>query len=221
MPKKIDNLSCSECGQLHCYRRNKRFPDHCLTEATDDGQIEASVATYRGDSEDARVAHAAAEVEGLYYCKISRVEEIVAFARRIKAKRIGIASCLGLIEETKIFAKVLRAADLEPYTVLCKVGSVDKTDIGIPDNLKIQCGTFEACCNPILQAQLLNAEKTELNVIMGLCVGHDSLFIKHSDALVTTLVTKDRTNGHNPVATLYTSKAYSRRILDPDHLKKL
>ncbi|MDR3221232.1 MAG: DUF1847 domain-containing protein, partial [Candidatus Accumulibacter sp.] len=170
---------------------------------------------------DARVARAAAEVEGLYYCKISRVEEIVAFAKRIDAKRIGIASCFGLIEESKIFAKVLRAAGLEPYTVLCKVGSVDKASIGIPDKLKIQCGAFEACCNPILQAELLNAEQTQLNVIMGLCVGHDSLFTKHSDALVTTLVTKDRTNGHNPASTLYTVKTYSRRILDPDYLKKL
>jgi uncharacterized metal-binding protein len=221
MSKKIDDLSCSDCGQLHCYRHNKKYPKHCLTEAADSARIEATAETYRGDSLDARVARAAAEVEGLYYCKISRVEEVIAFARRIDAERIGIASCLGLIEETKVFAKVLRAAGLTPYTVLCKVGSIDKGDIGIPDNLKIQCGTFEACCNPILQARLLNAEQTQLNVIMGLCVGHDSLFTKYSDALVTTLVTKDRTNGHNPVSTLYTIKTYSKRILDPNHLKKL
>ena len=221
MSKKIENLSCSECGQLHCYRHDKKFPDFCLTETTDDEQIDATRQTYRGDSQDARVARAAAEVEGLYYCQISRVEEIVAFARRIDAKRIGIASCLGLIEETKIFTKVLRAAGLEPFTVLCKVGSVDKSEIGIADHLKIQCGSFEACCNPILQAQLLNQQKTELNVIMGLCVGHDSLFTKYSDALVTTLVTKDRTTGHNPAVALYTSKTYSKRILDPAHLKAL
>jgi uncharacterized metal-binding protein len=221
MPKKIDNLSCSECGQLHCYRRNKKFPDYCLTEATDTEQVNATREIYRGDSQDALVAKAAAEVEGLYYCKISRVEEIVAFAKRINATRIGIASCLGLIEETRIFTKVVRAAGLEPFTVLCKVGSVDKSEIGIPDNLKIQCGTFEACCNPILQAQLLNAEKTHLNVIMGLCVGHDSLFTKHSEALVTTLVAKDRVTGHNPAVTLYTTKTYSRHVLDPEHLKSL
>ncbi|MBS1154551.1 MAG: hypothetical protein H6R07_475 [Proteobacteria bacterium] len=218
---KIENLSCSECGQLHCYRRDKKFPNFCLTEATEEAQVDTTVETYRGESQDALVARAAAEVEGLYYCQISRVEEIVAFAKRINATRIGIASCLGLLEETKIFTKVLRAAGLEPYTVLCKVGSVDKTDIGIPDGLKIQCGTFEACCNPILQAQLLNQEQTQLNVIMGLCVGHDSLFIKYSEALVTTLVTKDRVTGHNPAVTLYTSKTYSKRILDPEHLRKL
>jgi uncharacterized metal-binding protein len=218
---RMEDISCSECGQLHCYRRDKKFPDFCLTEAADPGQLAGSVDTFRGDSHDALVARAAAEVEGLYYGKISRVEEIVSFAKRIAAERIGIASCLGLIDETKIFVKVLRAAGLQPYTVLCKVGSIDKTEVGIPDHLKIQCGSFEACCNPILQAQLLNAEKTQLNVIMGLCVGHDSLFTKYSEALVTTLVTKDRVTGHNPAVTLYNSRFYSKRILDPDYLRSL
>lgn len=218
---KIENLSCSECGQFHCYRQDRKYPRFCLTETTDEAQVQETIATYRGDAQDAKVARAAAEVEGLYYCQLSRVEEIVAFARRIDAVRIGIATCLGLIEETRIFCKVLRAAGLEPHTVLCKVGSVDKTDIGIPDSLKIQCGAFEACCNPVLQARLLNQEKTQLNVIMGLCVGHDALFIKHSEALVTTLITKDRLTGHNPAVALYTSGTYSKRILDPEHLKKL
>jgi uncharacterized metal-binding protein len=218
---KIENLSCSECGQLHCYRQDKKFPDFCLTESVTPETLAQTLEVYRGDSIDAKVSKAAAEVEGLYYGKLSRVEEIVAFARRIDAVRIGIASCFGLIEETRIFCKVLRAADLEPYTVLCKVGSTDKTDIGIDEQLKIKSGTFEACCNPILQAQMLNRANTQLNVIMGLCVGHDALFTKYSEALVTTLVTKDRVTGHNPAVALYTSKTYSKRILDADYLAKL
>ncbi len=218
---KVDVLSCSECGQLNCYRHQKKYPDFCLSEAVDDGVVEATVETYRGDSQDGLVARAAAEVEGLFYGEITRVEEIVAFARRIKATRIGIATCFGLIEESKIFAKVLRAAGLEPYTVLCKVGSVDKTEIGIDEELKVQSGAFEGCCNPILQAKLLNAAKTQLNVIMGLCVGHDSLFSKYSEALVTTLIAKDRVTGHNPAVALYTAKSYNKRILNPEHLAKL
>ena len=75
--------------------------------------------------------------------------------------------------------------------------------------------SYEAICNPILQAQLLNEQKTDLNVIVGLCVGHDSLFIKHSDAPVTTLITKDRVLGHNPAAALYTSNFYYQRLLQP------
>jgi uncharacterized metal-binding protein len=81
--------------------------------------------------------------------------------------------------------------------------------------LKVKKGSYEAICNPILQAKLLNEQKTDLNVIVGLCVGHDSLFIKYSDALVTTLITKDRVLGHNPAAALYTSNFYYQRLLQP------
>jgi uncharacterized metal-binding protein len=162
------------------------------------------------------MARAAAETEGLYYCKATRVEEIVIFARRIGARRIGIATCMGLIQEAKTFARILRAKNLEPYTVVCKVGSVDKNEIGIPDEVKVRRGGYEAMCNPILQARLLNKEKTDLNVLIGLCVGHDSAFCKHSRAPVTTLVAKDRVLGHNPIAALYASHSYYKRLLAPD-----
>jgi uncharacterized metal-binding protein len=214
MPKKPD-ISCSDCGLLNCYRHDKSFPDFCLTEAADREVVESVSKNYRGQGRDAVIARAAAEVEGTYYGKLTRVEEIIAFANRIGAKRIGIATCIGLIQETRIFVKVLKAHGLEPYTVLCKVGSVDKTEIGIPEDLKVKNGSYEAICNPILQAKLLNEQKTDLNVIVGLCVGHDSLFIKNSDAPVTTLITKDRVLGHNPAAALYTSNFYYQRLLQP------
>ena len=67
-------------------------------------------------------------------------------------------------------------------------------------------------CNPVMQAKILNKEKTDMNIIMGLCVGHDSLFYKYSEALVTTLVAKDRVMGHNPVAALYTSESYYGKL---------
>ena len=69
-------------------------------------------------------------------------------------------------------------------------------------------------CNPILQARLLNEAHTDLNVVIGLCVGHDSLFYKYSDAYVTTLVTKDRVTGNNPAAALYTATSYYRKKLN-------
>ena len=60
--------------------------------------------------------------------------------------------------------------------------------------------------------KLLNEAETDLNVVVGLCVGHDSLFFRHSDALVTVLVAKDRVTGHNPAAVLYTSHSYYQRL---------
>ena len=214
MPPKA-SLSCSECGQLNCYRRDKAFPKFCLTQNAGPALIRDTTRRYRGNSLDARAARAAAEVEGTYYGKLTRVEEIIAFANRIGARKIGIATCIGLIQETRLFVKVLKAHGLESYCVLCKAGSVDKTEIGIPEELKVRKGSYEAICNPILQARLLNRRKTDLNVIVGLCVGHDSLFIKHSKALATTLITKDRVTGHNPAAALYTSNFYYQRLLNP------
>jgi len=185
-----------------------------LTETTDASFIESCNDIYRGDGIDARTEYAAAEIEGTYYGKLTRVEEIIAFARRISAVKIGVATCIGLMQETKVFVKILRANDLEPYTVICKVGSVDKTEIGIPEDMKVQKGSHETTCNPILQAKLLNQQKTDLNVVVGLCVGHDSLFMRHSEALVTTLITKDRVLGHNPAAALYTAGFYYKKLLE-------
>jgi uncharacterized metal-binding protein len=74
--------------------------------------------------------------------------------------------------------------------------------------------TGAVMCNPIMQAEVLNQAGTDFNVVMGLCVGHDSLFYKYSEALVTTLVAKDRVLAHNPVGALYQAKAYYRNKLD-------
>lgn len=217
---KPDVLTCSECGQLNCSRHDRQYPDICATLDLAPEERAELVALYGGDSRDAVITRASAEVEGAYYCKINRIEETVAFARRIGAKRLGIATCIGLIAETKILVDILRLAGFETRTAVCKVGSIDKTEIGVAEDLKIKPG-FEACCNPILQARTLNRAKTDLNVVVGLCVGHDSLFYRHSEAPVTTLVVKDRVLGHNPVAGLYTVKSYSKRMLDPDRLKDL
>ena len=92
------------------------------------------------------------------------------------------------------------------------MGSVDKEKLGVPDGDKVRPGTFEPACNPVAQARILNEVGTDLNVIVGLCVGHDMLFTRHSAAPVTTLVVKDRVTGHNPVAVLYGQNFYYRRL---------
>lgn len=209
-------LSCSECGVFNCHSKKQTFPDFCLTTNTDQAELEKVVDLYRGNDLTARIARTAAEIEGLYYGKLTRVEEIIAFAKRLGAKKIGIATCIGLINETKIFTKILKAKGLESYSVLCKVGAVDKSQVGIPDELKVNKGCHESLCNPVMQATLLNQQQTDLNVINGLCVGHDSLFIKYSEAPVTTLITKDRVTGHNPAAALYTSGFYYKRLLQEE-----
>ena len=101
---------------------------------------------------------------------------------------------------------------LDVVSVICKVGGVDKSRVGITDGEKLNLGGHESMCNPIAQAELLNSEKTEFNVLLGLCVGHDSLFLKYSEACCTVLAVKDRVLGHNPLAAVYTCDSYNKYI---------
>ena len=142
------------------------------------------------------------------YCQWPRLKETVVFCQRMGYRKVGLAFCVGLYKEAKVVADLLRKNGLEVVSAVCKSGGVDKAETGIPDEKKLNPGQFEAMCNPILQAKLLNEQKTEFNIALGLCVGHDSLFYRYSDAMVTTLVAKDRVLAHNPCGAIYCAEGY-------------
>lgn len=137
---------------------------------------------------------------------------------KLGVKKLGIASCIGLLDEASIYAKIVRTAGIETKTVICKVGAIDKTEIGLPDQLKVCPGCNESCCNPALQAQVLNDWGADLNVLVGLCVGHDAIFTRHSKAPAVTFIVKDRVLGHNPAAAIYTSKFYYKRASERNNV---
>jgi uncharacterized metal-binding protein len=141
-----------------------------------------------------------------------RIQETIEFAHRMKYKRLGLVFCLGLRPEAKIVEKLLASEGFEVVSALCKLGRTPKESIGIRDDQKINIGCFESMCNPIAQAFVMNEENTEFNIVMGLCVGHDSLFLKYSDAPSTVLAAKDRLLGHNPLAAIYTIDTYYRSL---------
>lgn len=200
-------LSCVDCGTQNCKFKDRTYPDFCLTTNLSEDDAKWAAERYEEDrNHEVMVASAEVEFEG--YCQWTRVQEIMEFARKIGAKKIGIANCIGLVNEARIFAKILRANGFEAYSVICKVEGRAKSSMGIPEKCE-QIGP--AMCNPILQARLLNQAKTDLNVVIGLCVGHDSLFYRYSEAYVTTLVTKDRVTGNNPAAALYTANSYYKK----------
>ena len=184
--------------------------------------IDDSFHEYRGSSEDAKIARVATVVEGLCYqptpgsdtinARWTRVEDTIAFAKLMGYQKIGIATCIGLLDETNRLARSLEPQGFKALSVCCKTGSKDKLELGIAETDKVRPGTFEPACNPIAQARLLNSAGTDMNIIVGLCVGHDMLFSKHSIAPVTTLVVKDRVTGHNPVSVLYGQNFYYKRL---------
>ena len=118
------------------------------------------------------------------------------------------AICIGLENEARIIHKIL-AKDFEVHSVCCKVLGFNKDDFGLE---KLHGEGFEAACNPIGQAMVLNKEKTQLNIILGLCIGHDILFTEHSKAPVTTLAVKDRVLAHNPLGAIYSNYYLENRF---------
>ena len=205
-------LSCVDCGTQNCKYKDRTYPEFCQTTGLDEADWQWAVERYN-EADNHRVMVASAEVEYEGYCRLTRVEEIMTFARKMGYRRIGIANCIGLQNEARIFARILRDNGFDVFSVICKVGGKAKSSMGIPKECE---SSGAAMCNPVLQARLLNQAGTQLNVVIGLCVGHDSLFYKYSDAYVTTLVTKDRVTGHNPAAVFYTSNSYYRNKLKKD-----
>jgi uncharacterized metal-binding protein len=139
----------------------------------------------------------------------TRIRELIEYARILHYSKIGIAGCIGLIEESKLLARILTEAGFRVVLISCMAGGAPRAKFGLEER---KSGSHFAC-NPIMQAEVLNREKTELNVMVGLCLGHDILFIKHSQAGVTPLIVKDRVTGHNPIAALYTSRSYYQKKL--------
>lgn len=142
-----------------------------------------------------------------------RVQEICEFAKKMGYQKLGIAFCAGLYPEAKALTDILEAQEFETVSVVCKAGATPKEFIGIREEEKIRIGQFESMCSPIVQAAILNEEHTDFNILVGLCVGHDSLFLKYSAAWCTALIAKDRVLGHNPAGALYTSGTYYARML--------
>jgi len=144
-----------------------------------------------------------------------RIVEIIEFAHKMNFKRLGFVFCLGFRKEARVVEKILSSNGFEVLSAICKVGGVPKEEIDIQDDQKIHIGAFEPMCNPIAQAFMLNQEKTDYNVMMGLCVGHDSLFLKYAKAPCTVFAVKDRLLGHNPLAAIYTVDSYYRSLKNP------
>jgi len=145
--------------------------------------------------------------------RLPRVEELIQFSRKCGYKRLGIAHCGALMKEAGLLTGILEKNGFEVITVQCKTGAVPKERIGIkPEHKIFGPENWETMCNPIAQAMILNEAGVDLAIMLGLCIGHDTLFIKYCEVPLTVLAVKDRVLGHNPLAALYLSESYYRRL---------
>jgi len=179
---------CAHCKDKDCYEGKDCF-----------GLADRARKEYEGY--ELRSMRASGKIEAEHYMKKTRLEELMLYAREMGYKRLGIAFCVGLSSEARTVADILIKNDFEVHSACCKVCGIDKSELRV---LKMhgEDGN-EAVCNPVGQAICLAECGTEMNIVIGLCVGHDMLFTKHSKAPVTTFIVKDRVLAHNPAGAIY------------------
>ena len=206
--------SCAQCAIHACYQQDhSKMPANCPMRQAD--QMQKAFAVYSQPAyQDFYIQSCIVEAEG--YGEWPRLREVMEFSKRMGYTRLGLAFCAGLHREAALVDRIFRKNGFEVVSVICKTGSIPKDRAEVPPEFRVRPGSYEAMCNPIAQAELLNQAETQFNICLGLCVGHDSLFYKYCDAPVTTLVAKDRATGHNPAAAIYCADGYFKTRLDPD-----
>ncbi len=221
------SADCASCAvrDKPCRVKGGTGPNWCPTTAC--GELLASALAEYREPGIADFALAASVQEGECYANRgvtpyvlqpakSRIEELVEFSNRMGYRKLGLAFCGGMAHEAGLLSGILRTRGFVVVSVTCKVGAVPKETIGVKEQEKVRVGEFEPMCNPISQARFLDAAGTDFNIMLGLCIGHDSLFLKHIKGLTTVFAVKDRVTGHNPLAPLYTSRSYYQRLLKPN-----
>jgi len=199
-------MNCAMCGIQACKKGLENVPKNCPSL---DEEIENLKELYKTE-ENYTMAKVAAKLSTQY--GRTRIEETIDFAKQCGYKKIGLAFCSALASEAKIINKVFTYHGFETESIMCKVGRISKEIVDLEkSNMPM--------CNPITQAEFLNQAKTDFNVVIGLCVGHDSLFIKYSEAPVSVLAVKDRVLAHNPLGAVYLAdKFYKDKLFPPKEI---
>ncbi|MGV9199644.1 MAG: DUF1847 domain-containing protein, partial [Promethearchaeia archaeon] len=199
--------TCHKCNSINfCSVGRKSKLENCPMKIAEDALQEAEK-LYETNEEIKQATKVASTVEAKGYIKWPRLKDTIEYAKGRGYKTLGLAFCVGMLKEARKIAEILEKYGFKVTSVCCKTGSVKKTEVGVPEEYNIKSKTGYTIgwitCNPAGQALVLNKFKTDMNIIVGLCVGHDITFTELSDAPVTTLIAKDRSTIYNPAAILF------------------
>lgn len=206
--------TCANCKMLVCLDKEKdpeRMPKNCPMQ--DEKYLKDIFEEYK-DPEINRfyVATKSSRQPNTAPSFVPRLRYVIDLCKKMGYKRIGLAFCVGFQDEADLYSKILRKHGLEVISVSCCNGGFNIADHGV----KLPAGCdFDAACNPIGQARLMNENNVEFNLVMGLCAGHDSLFMRFANAMSTVICVKDPATGHCPPMALYLYKQYYERFFEP------
>jgi uncharacterized metal-binding protein len=156
-----------------------------MAEGFSEKALEKAKEIYNTDEKVKKLAEASEALKAEGKGQWTRIQEVLAFIKHNGYKKVGFAHCAGFKEEASTLVEIFSNNGVELLTVPCYLDGKG--------------------CNTIGQAMILNEAGTDFNIVMGLCMGHDVIFLQYSDAPATVLGIKDRVAFHNPIAPLYNS----------------
>lgn len=206
---------CSVCQKMGCKQgRQDLMPKQCPSFQP----LVNDVAKNYQDEETWHFMQVASQVEKQGYTNMVRIEKMLAFIQQMGYRKVGFAFCCGLKKEMEELHRIFSGRGFELHSINCKCGGLSKDNLGARElywnDPTAQEPGCETMCNPIGQAHYLAQCGTEFNIVVGLCVGHDSLFFQHSQAPVSVLAAKDWITGHQPLAPVYLLDGYYKRLLE-------
>ena len=180
-------VHCADCTAFICRVGGKleATPDFCPMR----GEFPDFEELY-SQGESLSLLRQSAVVEGQGYCRWTRLEEVGEFSKLMGYQRLGLAHCPDMAVEAEKVAHALGNVGLDP--------------VQPPSS---------ATCDPLGQAEFFAEQDTDLNLLAGMCVGHEAVFLKATEAPAVGLIARDMRLRHNPVAALYTSRSYLEKEL--------
>ena len=152
--KKIILPDCAHCPLIRaeriCLNRKGKAPEGCPT-AKGKKLVDQAKSRYaKPDIQE--FARQASIQEGECYAgrdqkpyvlhpTKTRIEEIRDFATKMGYVRLGLVFCAGLAREARMVGDLLEGHGFEVVSVICKIGSVPKEEIGVRENEKIFMGS--------------------------------------------------------------------------------
>jgi uncharacterized metal-binding protein len=179
-------VQCAMCGSYVCRGGNREAgPDFCPML-----QDFPEISDLYGDDVSRDLLVNAALVEATGYGRWNRLKELGEFARLMGVSRIGIVHGPDMAWEAGEVSSYLRKEGLQPFLP----PATDR-------------------CDPVGQAGFFHRKKTQMNVIAGMSVAGETLFLRATSTPTTCLIARDARLRHNPAAALYTSRSYSQEEL--------
>lgn len=109
-------MKCAECPQ--------KPSNKCYGEGFDCTGGKLTVTEYEEKSVRGLLT-TASTIEAGYYMQLTRLEELIMYAKQLGVCKLGFAFCLGLAREAKVVAEIL-SKSFNVASVCCKVMGLDK-----------------------------------------------------------------------------------------------